>query len=364
MTVVNYSYGSGSDLIRIKTASGTDAPKRDRDNTYACSIEHTSRSMCSKYEVMYGNVWWYPGVRRYIIGSNTLPRSPTANQNLAVLGELADQIRGHSFNASVFAGELPQTLATVTNTVQAVTGALRSTLKGDLAGAAKHLGFVAGQRQKKQFRRRVKTGDISGAWLSIQYGWKPLLSDTYEAMKAIEAKCAKRFTVFRASKTEKFSGEGAYEPNLYSVPYVNVVTVKMKVTLFEQPSMARTLGLINPLSLLWEKLPWSFVLDWFVPIGSYLDSLSFFSGLDAKCCTTTYSKISMRYYNPLGYIPISAQSRWVGGSYDCQRVSMSRSVGSITIPRPNVAQLEKAFSLGHIKNAAALIHQSISGFKH
>jgi hypothetical protein len=38
--------------------------------------------------------------------------------------------------------------------------------------------------------------------------------------------------------------------------------------------------LINPLSIGWEVIPYSFVVDWFAPIGNTLSSLTATAGLD------------------------------------------------------------------------------------
>jgi hypothetical protein len=35
-----------------------------------------------------------------------------------------------------------------------------------------------------------------------------------------------------------------------------------------------SLGLINPLEIVWELLPYSFVVDWFLPIGNWLSSMT------------------------------------------------------------------------------------------
>jgi hypothetical protein len=39
-------------------------------------------------------------------------------------------------------------------------------------------------------------------------------------------------------------------------------------------------GFTNPINLLWELLPFSFVADWFLPIGNYLEALTAWNGLE------------------------------------------------------------------------------------
>lgn len=42
---------------------------------------------------------------------------------------------------------------------------------------------------------------------------------------------------------------------------------------------ASQLDLVNPLSLGWELVPFSFVLDWFIPVGNMLEALTAHAGL-------------------------------------------------------------------------------------
>jgi hypothetical protein len=44
---------------------------------------------------------------------------------------------------------------------------------------------------------------------------------------------------------------------------------------------------LDPLSVAWELLPWSFVVDWFIPIGSYLDLVNQVPSLKGRFLTTT-----------------------------------------------------------------------------
>jgi hypothetical protein len=39
-------------------------------------------------------------------------------------------------------------------------------------------------------------------------------------------------------------------------------------------------GLVNPLSIAWELLPWSFVVDWFIPVGNTLEAMTAGYGLN------------------------------------------------------------------------------------
>jgi len=41
-------------------------------------------------------------------------------------------------------------------------------------------------------------------------------------------------------------------------------------------------GLANPLSIAWELVPWSFVVDWVLPVGEFLDACTATFGLTFK----------------------------------------------------------------------------------
>lgn len=52
-----------------------------------------------------------------------------------------------------------------------------------------------------------------------------------------------------------------------------------------------SIGVLNPALVLWEKVPFSFVVDWVLPIGSWLQQLPPLLGLDiSNVYTTTFSE--------------------------------------------------------------------------
>ena len=53
----------------------------------------------------------------------------------------------------------------------------------------------------------------------------------------------------------------------------DVDDTEIKNASYEWEVTKRALGLVNPLTFIWEKIPFSFVLDWFIGIGDVLDRL-------------------------------------------------------------------------------------------
>jgi len=129
----------------------------------------------------------------------------------------------------------------------------------------------------------ANAGKIPDKWLEIQYGWNPLMSDVKSAFEKIE----KREADALADRVTVASGQlyGTINEILVpSSPTVNagwrvtqVVDVQAHISLSYQmlnipKAQFSSLGLVNPLYLVWEELPFSFVVDWFSPIGNVLNS--------------------------------------------------------------------------------------------
>jgi len=278
-----------------------------------------------------------------------------SNDDLALLSNLADAIRGHSFNAAIFAAELPEALTTVTNTTRAVLGAFGNVAHGRFGAAARQLGtFSSGSV------RALKSTDVSSAWLALRYGWEPLIQDCYAAMQFIASRSNDpRTVVFRARKVKISRREQSTNPSQYSLPGRFISGKSVKYVLTERLSTARSLGLLDPASVLWEKLPYSFVVDWFIPIGNYLSALGLFPFLDASGIITTYKRSNDSFGGWVTGPGVSVS----GGSYSGFNLQVVRSLGVLSVPRPEFKTISKALSLGHIQNAAALVWQQIANAK-
>lgn len=117
------------------------------------------------------------------------------------------------------------------------------------------------------------------------------------------------------------------------------------------------LGLANPAEVVWELVPFSFVLDWFLPVGDWLSTLDAAVGYEFLdgCCTQFirgYQRSVPRLYSE------DTRTTWLGDS----PVGMARCVGlkrtvylSSPIPRPPRPDL--SLSLGHMANGLALLSQ-------
>lgn len=362
MTTGSFSYiSSDHALFSQKSWSGGDDPQRKRANNYTMNLYH------GVSDIQLCHVFSNPGV---IFPVATCTDKSQQNGFLSsdvldgeVLNMVAESIRGHSFNAAIFAAEGKQSLETVISTLRAVFQAFRSIKRRDLGGALRSLARVPGQSKKKA-HQRLEAGDIPGAWLSLIYGWRPLLQDIYEAMNAFEARSNQaRGVVVRKRKTTKTPAQDlgwANNPDYARTWTSQSVTVTYKVTFLENLSAARTLGLSNPAAVLWEKLPYSFVVDWALPIGQYLDSLGVFAGLQLSYVKTVFSRATCATLQWRAVQGLGADSPWVGNHGSSTKIKLVRTVGtSLSVPTPSLKTMERIFSVGHLQNASALIAQLV-----
>lgn len=125
--------------------------------------------------------------------------------------------------------------------------------------------------------------DIANLYLQWKYGWKPLCNDIYTLYQLSQEKVGKPLLV---TATRKISSNFADTDDVDGwMNRVQNVHATNSCKLYASVSSswvhsAQSIDVINPLSLIWEVIPFSFVIDWGIPIGNYLSALTANAGLD------------------------------------------------------------------------------------
>lgn len=301
----------------------------------------------------------------------------TANDDQKLLAKLATIVRGHSFNMGVAIAEGRKTVALTVMTLTRFTGAIRSLKRGRIDLALRHLGVTPEPRHASRRARKgqsvvwddkakgyvarpgpLTSDDVSKMWLEIQYGWRPLINDVYEANSAYAALTAK-------SRVERYIASHRVR-NDYNVTNFAGTTdytgsaISSKRIVYEAAellSLPRTLGLIDPRPVVWEIVPFSFVVDWFIPIGTYLDNLATIPKLTGRFLI---QQKRVNQFQWSGSSPSPDNIAFVGASGTSFTTYYTRSVTtSVPVPFPKFNDLSKALSLGHLKNALALLHVAV-----
>jgi len=156
-----------------------------------------------------------------------------------------------------------------------VLNAWRALRRGNFALAARLLGVSPG--------RRIGHRELGSLWLELQYGWRPLLSSIHDNAELLRKGFESSPKSFKAKSTKKTEHSESFEwlGGQATVKSSGGAHVQY-LSSIRDPGLAAldTFGLINPLEIGWELVPFSFVLDWFVPVGNILGSLSATAGLD------------------------------------------------------------------------------------
>lgn len=135
---------------------------------------------------------------------------------------------------------------------------------------------------------------------------------------------------------------------------------------------AQSLGLLDPLTLAWELIPFSFVVDWFLPVGTYLSQLTALNGLTLMNGFTSYttdysvnlSALRTRdqypndwFYDTTRQPPAGPFPAKVGFSGSSSRVVHRKQRGGLNLggATPALPKFKNPLSLTHFLNAMALL---------
>lgn len=269
---------------------------------------------------------------------------------LALQSKLVRKIKGHEFNLAVNLAQSRQLVGMCASTLRMLGRSLVHLKHGHIAGAFRELGLGGNPRP-------LKSTDVSGRWLEMQYGWLPAVSDAFEAAKAFEAISAGRSSRIVATVKKGRACDGSASPTVYSCLGNTLLIGKIVCELEEELSASRSLGLLDPLSVVWEVIPYSFVLDWFLPIGTYLSNLAVIPHLKGRFLTTIYTRTETRYTALLKpeYQPYFGGAVRRGLAIDLTRTYSE----SLTTQRPTFVNPIDAMSPKRIANAVSLCHQAL-----
>lgn len=133
----------------------------------------------------------------------------------------------------------------------------------------------------RNFRSFGSTKDLANGWLQWQYGWKPLCNDVFAVADESIRIVLNKLQSVRARVTYPIKVSGLATRMIveggYDIPINRDGSGKQSCTFSvsyypKEFELARWTSL-NPVSIAWELIPYSFVIDWFVDVGSYLRNL-------------------------------------------------------------------------------------------
>jgi len=188
-----------------------------------------------------------------------------------VSNRLLSKVRNREIDLGVSLGEYRETASFVAGAMVKTAKSYKQLKRGDVSGA---LQTLTGKRNN---RWADIPGAASNTWLAYSYGLKPLIKDVSDAVKVLDKglRDPSRPVVVRESMVKSVSGS-ASDNGEYHDSISGSVRVSGKVEFWIENPVLYTLeqvGFVNPLSVAWELVPFSFVVDWFVPVGDFLTNV-------------------------------------------------------------------------------------------
>lgn len=277
-----------------------------------------------------------------------------AKQELKALSKLVGKVRQHDWKPAVDLAEMNQTVELARSTVLRFARSYRSLKSRDISGAIRHL---FGGRTDVKAPKRLTSRNISSQWLEMQYGWLPLMSSIHDAMKYHRARERKSEQRFKVRWTSQGSVSFASGDILHIPGYAYKRTQVIWIVTGIRGSELEQLGFTDPLQVLWEKTPFSFVVDWFLPIGTYLDVRNYVQlvvGSQVRSGKTHGQVVGIPTFKP-------GKSFIAGAGFLHKHVSFSRYVSPIS---QSDIPLAATFDSGGLRgrrifNAVALAHQLV-----
>lgn len=207
--------------------------------------------------------------------------------------------------------------------------------------------------------RRYGARPLANDFLEGEFGWIPLLNDiravisTVFGNDAIPPQWCRASSTYPANKSEETLG---FPNNYYTFSGSGRLTISAKVEI-ANPNIwvLNRLGLINPLTVAWDLVPWSFVVNMFANVNQIIGGLSDTVGLTISDASVTYSSRVL--------METTVQTKWsptdivtTNSSVNC-RTKSRLPVGSI--PRPSLQFKLPNVNLELAAIAAALLAQKV-----
>lgn len=313
----------------------------------------------------FGPYWSYEGtswlqyqseVGPFMEFGDWLPSPMPTNVRNRLDTELLLKVGARKASYGESLAEAHKTVNHLARTTTTVVRALLAARKGQWGRVAKELGVQ---------RKRLKSGQtLSERWLEYSYGWMPLIGDIYDTHDLLTKGFRKEAFIMSSTRTLRdfHSASGNELSSDYRSTTYGNSTVAYRAKVFykvNDSSLAKwyQLGLINPAEIAWAVVPYSFVVDWFLPVGNFLEALTSTIGVDF--IDGFYgTRVSGRY---------TTRPRW---DEDPNEQLISNTVTTVTetfgyrrskmssFPTPGL-YLKSPFSTNHVFSALALIRQLI-----
>lgn len=314
--------------------------------------------------IMIGSAIGYQGTAHawgFVHLNNKLPGTPISDSlEREALVDAYNKLYKKVANVADLIRTRKESMNMAINMLRRLTSAARAIRHGNIHRASSILGT--------DLHKRPKGGTMSERWLEYAYGWSPLLSDLYNILDKgfgdIKFEVVSRKKELNENSVSPFweGGGSPWRQVTGSLFELKTVSCKIKCKI---PNTAvqpiSNFGLDNPLELAWEALPYSFVIDWFIPIGDYLAQ----SGAFASSVQVTEMSITKKIMRDWVGTTIAATSTDLSKGYKSRPTAFSKQyklkTRSNTVRARPLPSFNSPFqSIGRYLNQLALFNVELN----
>lgn len=359
------------DRSRVNSARGLDLPPNRLDYFYKIIVPVIQSGTLQGvyaydnkwYDTISGDTWMSFTAPN---GSRPIPIAPDdsndvcENLRLEVVEldartrkKLYEKVKNQQVNLLTALAERTQTIKLLADLVKRLVKAFLALKRGNLVSAALHL-----------LPDLSSSKAVSSEFLLIQYGIKPLIDDINGLIDHLnewenltfDVKVSKTKEVVYKESVNWYNGVAVVS----SSTTTGKVTVTYKVRVSTKDNFNRNLdrlGFTNLGATVWELLPGSFLADWVIPFGDWLNNWDAFSNLETVYCSKTVAFKEVTVFDRKFGGRDSAGYVWEDGrSHVVQtKVKVNREVlpSMPSLPFPSVGN---PFSYFHAYNFVALLN--------
>lgn len=218
-------------------------------------------------------------------------------------------------------------------------------------------------RKGRRKRKPSKSKRVSSAWLEYQYALMPLVYDIYGTLEALKEGLRGDNFLFSVQRTIG----GPVSPDIFCAATGLDTSIEVSGSVRESARVVYTgrmrasllsamveLGLNNPWAIAWELVPFSFVVDWILPIDKVLNSFTAPLGVtfvDGYLDKRIAGKFEALRLNP-------GLGRYISGTRPKAKFKLMafQRVRYLTWPLVG-AYMRSPFSYAHAASALALLAQ-------
>lgn len=222
--------------------------------------------------------------------------------------KLPSRMNGTNFNLPLFLAEAHKSVAMVTKAASMINKVILKTRErvNNRHGRKINGTYVPFVKGREAWQKDLDLS-LHNMWLEYRYGWRLLLKDIIDSLKATydlyNSSLKQRVTCADFAVTERtfvqpgtVNGRlgGYFGPQQWDVTVTEKCRYDVKYVIYyrdnnPQLGTMQQYGITNPFLLAWELVPYSFVVDWFVPVGNLLQGLDAFLGKEFLAGTVSYT---------------------------------------------------------------------------